>query len=81
MPTCRYLPSKRDFSSNTRHFCSSLHAIVDQIGIEVGGIGEHRADAEIVALQIFDGVEDISADGLGGGVSLAVDWACFENWF
>ncbi len=37
----------------------------DQIGVEVGGVGEHRTNAEIVALQIVDGIEDISADGSG----------------
>src|ERR1017187_461101 len=40
----------------------------DQIGVEVGRVSEHRTNAEIVALQIFDGIEDISADRSVGGV-------------
>ena len=46
----------------------------DQIGVEIGRVGEHRTNAEIVALQIFDGIEDISADGSVGGLFPAGGW-------
>src|SRR5439155_4096208 len=37
----------------------------NQIGVEVGRVGEHGTNAEIVALKIFDRLEDITTHGFG----------------
>jgi hypothetical protein len=46
----------------------------NQVGAEVGRVGEERTNAEIVALEVFDGLEDVGADGFGSRLLSGPGW-------